>query len=375
MDPVEVRRRNLLAAHEFPYTNPLGTTYDTGNYKRALDRALDTVGYDELRDEQRARRANGARNHLGVGVAVFVDRTAGLPATAYGAVELRPDASLLIRTGSSPYGQGHHTGWAMLASDRLGIPMDRIEVIHGDTDEVPRGGITGGSRSVQKYGSAVVVAADELIELGRDVAAELLEAAVDDIVLDTRSGRLHVAGTPARAVEWLDVARATADNPLKCETDFDAPGSFPFGAYAAVVEVDTETGAVTLNRLVSVDDAGRVLNPMLALGQVHGGVVQGVAQALLEEVVYDGDGNPLNSSFADYLVISATEVPWLEASLTETPTPSNPLGAKGIGESGTIGAPPAVQNAVVDAVAHLGIRHIDMPTSPERVWRAIVDTT
>jgi carbon-monoxide dehydrogenase large subunit len=373
LDPVELRRRNLLRPQDFPYLAPTDVTYDSGDYQRALALALDHVGYDALRAEQAERRARGDSKLPGIGVAVFVDRTAGVAGSEYGAVELRPDGTIRVRTGSSPYGQGHHTAWAMIVADRTGLPLDRIEVVHGDTDVVPRGGVTGGSRSAQKAGSAVAEAAGALVAASRDVAAEMLEAAAEDVVLTTsEGGRFHVAGTPAVSVGWVDIAAHRGADPLACEADFDGAGpTFPFGAYVAVVTVDAETGGVSLDRMVTVDDAGTILNPLLALGQVHGGVAQGVGQALFEEMVYDDEGNPLTSTLADYAVISASELPSFECDLTETPSPHNPMGVKGIGESGTIGAPPAVQNAVVDALSHLGIRHIDMPASPERVWSAI----
>jgi carbon-monoxide dehydrogenase large subunit len=261
----------------------------------------------------------------------------------------------------------------MLVSDRTGVPIERIEVIHGDTDAVPRGGVTGGSRSAQKAGSALVEASDLLVAAARDVAAGVLEAAVDDVVFTVSDGGgFHVAGTPAIWIGWGEIASERGSDPLACESDFAGEGpTCPFGAYVAVVEVDTETGGVRLLRIVTVDDAGTILNPLLALGQVHGGVAQGVGQALFEEMVYDQDGNPLTATFADYAVLSACELPSFECSLIETPSPNNPLGFKGIAESGTIGAPPAVQNAVIDALAHLGVRHIDLPATPERVWAAI----
>jgi carbon-monoxide dehydrogenase large subunit len=375
IDPVELRRRNLLRREDFPYEAPTDVTYDSGDYERALTLALDHAGYEGLRAEQAQRRARGDRRLLGIGVAVFVDRTAGVAGSEYGAVELRPDGSIRVRTGSSPYGQGHHTAWAMIVADRTGVPLERIEVVHGDTDVVPRGGVTGGSRSAQKAGSAVAEAAEALVLAGRDIAAGLLEAAGEDVVLTTADGgRFHVAGTPAISVGWVDVAAYRKADPLACEADFEGGGpTFPFGAYVAVVTVDVETGSVRLDRMVTVDDAGTILNPLLALGQVHGGVAQGVGQALFEEMVYDDAGNPLTSTLADYALISACELPSFECDLTETPSPHNPLGVKGIGESGTIGAPPAVQNAVVDALSHLGVRHIDMPARPERVWSAIRD--
>jgi carbon-monoxide dehydrogenase large subunit len=372
IDPVELRRRNLLGVGDFPYTTPTGVTHDSGDYHKALDLALETAGYPDLRSEQARRRREGSPKLLGIGVATFVDRTAGVPDSEYGAVELRPGGGLLVRTGSSPYGQGHHTAWAMIASERTGISMEQIEVVHGDTDAIPRGGITGGSRSAQRAGVAVFEAAGALVDAARSAAAEALEAAPEDIVFSASDGgRFHVAGAPALTIGWADVALHRGEDRLACESDFTGEATFPFGAYVAVVEVDPETGAVELTRMVSVDDAGTILNPLLAFGQVHGGIAQGVAQALFEEMVYDETGNPLTATFADYPVISAAELPAFECDLVETPSPNNPLGAKGIGESGVIGAPPAVQNAVVDALSHMGVRHIDMPLSPERVWRAI----
>jgi carbon-monoxide dehydrogenase large subunit len=374
LDPADVRRKNLLRGDEQPWSSPTGLTYDSGDYAATFEQVLATVGFDDLRAEQARRREAGDRTLLGIGTSVFIDRTAGVPGPEYGAVQLRADGSVLVLTGSSPYGQGHHTTWAMLVADRTGLPLDRIEVVHGDTDLVPRGGITGGSRSVQKAGAAVADATGALVHEARRRAADLLEAGEGDVVLDVTSGRFHVVGAPgASAVSWADVAAAVGEGgALKCESDFEGSGaSFPFGAYVAVVEVDRDTGFVTLQRFVTVDDAGTIVNPMLALGQVHGGLVQGIAQGMFEEFTYDDDGNPLTSNLADYSVPSAADLPSLECTLTETPTPNNPLGAKGIGESGTIGGPPAVQNAVIDALAHLGVRHVDLPVTPERVWRAV----
>ena len=382
MDPIEVRRRNVIQPDEFPYTAATGLVYDSGDYERGLDRALEMVGLADVRAEQAARREANDPVQVGIGVATFVDRTAGVPSSEYGATELRADGSVLVHTGSSPFGQGHHTSWAMLVADRTGLPLDRIEVMHGDTDIVARGSNTGGSRSVQRAGSAIAQATDGLVDMARTVAADLMEAAVDDVVLDVdRGGVFHVVGTTSVGVSWSDIAgsRATAtgsapaepDRALRCEADYMGSASFPSGAYVAVVDVDTETGKVTLRRLVTVDDAGMILNPLLAHGQVHGGAAQGVAEALLEEFVYDDDGNPLTSTFADYAVISAAELPMFEGALVETPSPGNILGAKGIGESGTIGAPPAVQSAVIDALRPLGVRDLDLPATPERVWQAI----
>ena len=378
MDAVEVRRRNLVPPFSEPHTTPVGTTYDCGDYVGALDRVLRAAGYDELRVEQARRRAAGDTNALGIGVSTYVEVTAGPTAgTEYASIEVHDDGSATVYTGSSPHGQGHQTSFAMIASDTTGIPMDRISVVWGDTDRVPRGGGTMGSRSLQVGGSAVLGASQLVVDEARSLAAELLEASVDDVVLDVGQGRFHVAGTPAIARGWDEVvAFAKQRDPnvaaLQASFDFQASSTtFPFGAHVAVVEVDTETGKPVLRRMVACDDAGRILNPMLLEGQIHGGLAQGAAQALLEEVQYDDEGNPVTANFADYAIVSPTELPSFELVTMETPTTANPLGAKGIGESGTIGSTPAVQNAVVDALSPLGVHHVDMPCTPERVWRAI----
>jgi carbon-monoxide dehydrogenase large subunit len=371
MDPAEVRAKNLVPADQFPYTTATGTNYDCGDYKKALDLALSAAGYESLRKEQAARRASGDPRLMGIGLACYVEITNPLPGGEYGGVEVTPDGKAIIRAGTFSHGQGHATVFAQLVADRLGIDIDDIEFRQGDTDEIRSGQGTMGSRSLQTAGSAVAVASDELVERARDLAAQLLEANVDDIVLDKAGGRFHVAGTPTVAKTWSEVA-ASAGEPLRADSDFTPAGpTFPFGAHVAVVEIDRDTGKVTLDRFVAVDDSGTVFNPLITEGQRHGGIAQGVAQALMEEMVYDEDGNPLTSNLADYGMISAAELPSFELVPMETPTPLNALGAKGIGESGTIGATPAVQNAVVDALAHLGVRHVDMPLTPERVWRAI----
>jgi carbon-monoxide dehydrogenase large subunit len=251
------------------------------------------------------------------------------------------------------------------------VPIERITVLHGDTDEIRSGGLTVGSRSVQLGGSAIAVATTKLIEDARTRAAQMLEAAADDVVLDVDAGRFHVSGTPARSLAWSDVAAADGVA-LAADHDFEAPmPTFPFGTHVAVVEVDTETGGTRLRRHVACDDAGTILNPLLAEGQIHGGIAQGVAQALMEEVVYDEDGTPRTTNFADYPVISSAELPMFELVSMATPTWVNELGAKGVGESGTIGSIPSVYNAVIDAVSHLGVRHLEMPCTPEKVWAAI----
>jgi carbon-monoxide dehydrogenase large subunit len=373
MDPAEVRRRNFIAPDQFPFQTKTGALYDTGQYAEALDKVLTGARYEELRQEQERRRARGDVRQLGIGLSTYVEITAADGAAGETAkLEVSDDGTATVYTGSSPHGQGHHTAWAMLVQEELGIPMDQVTVIHGDTDLIPVGVGTYASRSLQLGGSAVYKAAAEVKDEARHQAADMLEAAQADVVLDTMTGLWQVRGDPDTALSWAQVAGHTSGGSLIADVSFtaDVP-TFPFGAHVSVVEVDTETGQVTLLRHVTVDDAGPVLNPVLAEGQRHGGIAQGAAQALLEEVLYDADGNPLTSTLADYAAITATELPSFELLASETPTTVNPLGVKGIGEAGTIGATPAIQNAVIDALAHLGIRHIDMPATPQRVWTAI----
>lgn len=373
MDPAEVRRRNVIPPEQFPYQTPSGATYDTGRYADSLDAALDAAGYADLRAEQARRRERGDAVQLGIGLSTYVEITAADASDGETARLVVDDGGgATVYTGSSAHGQGHHTAWAMLVQDELGIPMDRVTVRHGDTDTVPQGTGTFGSRSLQIGGSAVHKAAGEVKDQARNLAAELLEAGVDDVTLDTDTGTWQVRGDPATGLGWGQVAVRAGGDGLTAAVTFKGQGpTFPFGAHLAVVEVDTETGKASLVRHVAVDDAGPVVNPVLAEGQRHGGIAQGAAQALLEEVRYDDDGNPLTSTLADYAAITAVELPSFELVDMATPTTLNPLGVKGIGEAGTIGSTPAVQNAVVDAVAHLGVRHIDMPTTPQRVWAAI----
>jgi aerobic carbon-monoxide dehydrogenase large subunit len=374
VDPADVRRKNLLAPFTEPHRTAFGALYDTGDYAAALDKALAAADYPALRKEQAERRASGSVRQLGIGVASYVEITGmgdgeGTPPEENATVEVHPDGTATILTGTSPHGQGHATAWAMLASEELGIPVEKITLKWGDTDLIPEGGGTGGSRSLQQGGAAVQQAAKELIEVARQRAAAELEASAADLVFDKSRSAFNVAGDPEASVPLTQLAE---NERLLIKTVFSQPGAtFPFGTHVAVAEVDTETGKVVLQRVITVDDAGIVLNPLLAEGQRHGGIGQGAAQAFLEEVVYDADGNPLTASFADYPIVSATEVPSYELADMATPTSYNPLGAKGIGEAGSIGSTPAVQNAVIDAVAHLGVRHIDMPVTSRRVWMAV----
>ncbi len=376
LDPAEVRRRNLIAADAFPYQTASGGHYDCGNYVGALDLVLEHAGYDALREEQAARRQGGEARQLGIGLSVYVEITNGINETEFGAVEITASGEAIVLSGSQSQGQGHQTTFAQIAAERLGLPMEKVSVVEGDTDRVARGTGTYGSKSTQIGGAAAAEAAEAVVERAKQLAAEELEASVEDMELDLDKGRFHVTGAPEPALTWADLAGRLSERDalgeLRAEVDFTAPQpTFPFGAHVAVVEVDTETGAVTLERLIAVDDAGRIINPLVAEGQVHGGLAAGIAQALFEELTYDDHGNPLNATLVTYLMPGPTELPSFELVEMETPTPVNPLGAKGIGESGTIGATPAVHNAVIDALAPFGVRHLDMPVNGERVWRAI----
>lgn len=377
MDPAALRRKNFLTPEEFPLTTVTGSLYDSGDYAKPLDKALEVAGYDELRREQAQRRARGARVALGIGLAVYVEVTAGGGAQEYGSVSVDDDGGATVSVGTSAHGQGHATSFAMIVADRLGIPMEQVRFVQSDTAAVPRGGGTGGSRSLQLAGSSVLVAADTVLERAREVVATALEADPGDITaVEGGTGGLGVAGVPDRALTWRQIAAAAAEQGVSLSEarDESQPGAtYPFGAHVSVVEVDLDTGRVTPRRHVAVDDCGTVLNPVLVAGQQHGGLAQGISQALWEGFAYDADGNPTSGTFADYLLPTAAELPSYEAVSTETPTPYNPLGAKGIGEAATIGSTPAVQNAVVDALAPLGVRHVDMPLTPERVWRTIRD--
>ncbi len=382
IDPIELRRRNLLANDVFPFTTLTGITYDSGAYSTPLDAAARLSGYEDLRREQAARRANGNRSLLGIGVSVYVEITAGGGTSEYGAVTVNDDGSATVNAGTSAHGQGHQTAFAMIVNSQTGIPMENIHLAAVDPDVVPSGGGTGGSRSLQLGGSAVLRATESLVDKAKHLAAQLLEADVGDIVVDTTTGTVGVAGVPTKGLDWATLAKSAADNGsvdhsdgtlgLAAQLDFhQGEATFPFGAHVAVVEVDQDTGKVTLLRHIAVDDCGTVLNPLLVEGQQHGGVAAGISQTLYEQVLYDNDGNPLTGNFMDYGIPSAAEFPSFEVHSTETPTPLNPLGAKGIGEASTIGSTPAVQNAVIDALAHLGVRHIDLPCTSEVVWRTI----
>lgn len=397
IDPVELRRRNLIRTAEHPFTSATGMTYDGGDYPALLQDAVARIGYAEERHEQAARRADARRPWRGIGVAMWMDCTPMNRPAEHASIDVQPDPDgpaglrVLVRDGANDQGQAHRTTWALLINAATGVPVDAVRLGLGDTDHVPSGEGTGSARSTMLAGGAVAAAAAVVAEQARHLGAHLLEAAADDVVLGP--GGAAVRGTPARAVTWATLARA-ATHPeqvpgalarriaadrgclptggLGAAVDFEQPGpTFPSGCHAAVVDVDRETGRVQLRRFVAVDDCGTVVNATVVEGQQHGGIAQGIAQALFEEMVYDADGNPLTSTFAEYAVPSAAELPGLDVTVRPTPSPVNALGVRGIGQAGAIGSTVAVQNAVVDALAHLGVRHIDLPLTPERVWRSI----
>ncbi|HEY5153599.1 MAG TPA: xanthine dehydrogenase family protein molybdopterin-binding subunit, partial [Acidimicrobiales bacterium] len=391
IDPVELRRRNFIKPEQFPYTAFTGLVYDSGDYDGALDKALEMVGYDSLRTEQERRRAAGGTRHLGIGVSSYFEMCglapsrvlASLNYTAGGwesaTVRVTPTNKVQVVTGATPHGQGHETSWSMIVADRLGVDPADVEVLHSDTALSPLGLDTYGSRSLAVGGVAISLALDKVVDKARTIAAHLMEAAEEDLEFD--HGTFSVRGSPDHAVPLAAVAfeAFTAHNlpdgmepNLEAHVTYDPPNfSWPFGTHICVVEVDEETGSVEVVKYVAVDDCGNQINPLIVEGQVHGGVVQGMAQALFEQAVYDDDGNLTTSTLADYLVPAASDVPSITTGSTITPSPTNPLGVKGIGEAGTIGAAPAVINAIVDALAPLGVTDITMPASPQTVWSAI----
>ncbi|MGW7402699.1 xanthine dehydrogenase family protein molybdopterin-binding subunit [Streptomyces sp. NPDC054833] len=391
LDPVELRRRNWIRHEEFPYTSIAGLTYDSGNYEAATEKALALFGYDDLRAEQHKRNERGDPVRLGIGVSTYTEMCGLAPSRVlrdlrYAAggweaasIRMLPTGKVEVVTGTSPHGQGHVTCWSQIAADVLGVPFEDVEVVHGDTKAAPQGMDTYGSRSLVVGGAAVHRAAEKVVEKARKVAAHLLEASEQD--LDFSGGVFSVKGSPEARRTIQEVAFETFsshDLPDGMEPTINAEHlvdpenfSYPHGTHLCAVEVDTETGRTTIRSYVCVDDVGRVVNPMIVEGQVHGGVAQGIAQALFEEAVYDDEGNLVTGTMADYLVPSAADLPDFVTDRTETPATSNPLGAKGVGESGTIASTPAVVNAVVDALRPLGVQDVRMPCTPERVWQAV----
>ena len=386
--PDEIRRRNYIGADQFPYNSAAGLVFDSGEYAGSLDKALELVGYDDVRAEQASRRAESSTKELGIGISTYVEMCGLAPSRVlaslnYSAggwesatVRLLPTGKVEVVSGSTPHGQGHETCWSMIVADKFGIDPADVEVLHSDTAISPIGLDTYGSRSLAVGGIAIEMAADRVLAKAKRIAAHQLECAEED--LEFVGGEFRVRGTPssAMAIQAVAFEAFTAHNlpdglepNLSAEATYDPPNfTFPFGTHISVVEVDTETGAVALVRYVAVDDCGNQINPLIVEGQVHGGVVQGVAQALWEEAAYDGDGNLRNPTMVDYLVPSAAEVPNIELGHTVTPSPTNSLGVKGIGEAGTIGSAPCVINAIVDALSPYGITDVEMPATPERVW-------
>ncbi|MFI1169742.1 xanthine dehydrogenase family protein molybdopterin-binding subunit [Streptomyces sp. NPDC020801] len=391
LDPIEVRRRNWIGHEEFPYTTVAGLTYDSGNYEAATDKALALFGYDDLRAEQRKRNERGDPVRLGIGVSTFTEMCGLAPSRVlrdlrYGAggweaaaIRMLPTGKVEVVTGTSPHGQGHVTCWSQIASDVLGVPFEDVEVVHGDTQAAPQGMDTYGSRSLVVGGIAVHRAAQKVVDKARKVAAHLLEANEDD--LEFAGGVFSVKGSPEARKTIQEVAFETFlshDVPDGMEPTINAEHlldpenfSYPHGTHLCAVEVDTETGFTRIRSYVCVDDVGRVVNPVIVEGQVHGGLAQGIAQALYEEAVYDDEGNLVSGTMADYMVPAAPDLPDFVTDRTETPAVSNPLGVKGVGEAGTIASTPAVVNAVVDALRPLGVQDVRMPCTPERVWQAV----
>jgi len=391
MDPMELRRKNWITHEEFPFTTVAGLTYDSGNYEAATDKALEMFGWDDLRAEQQQRRDAGDPIQLGLGISTFTEMCGLAPSRvlgslSYGAggwetasIRMLPSGKVEVVTGSSPHGQGHDTAWSQIVADQLGVGFDDVEVLHGDTASSPRGLDSYGSRSLVVGGIAVVKAAEKVVAKARKIAAHLLEANEDD--LDFKDGSFSVRGTPDTKIGIQETALAVfaahnypegIEPSLDSEATFDPENfSFPHGTHLCATEVDTETGRVTIRKYVCVDDVGELVNPVIVEGQVHGGLAQGIAQALFEEAVYDAEGNLTTGTFVDYTIPSATDLPHFDTANTVTASTTNPLGVKGVGEAGCIASTPAVVNAVVDAVRHRGVNDVQMPMTPERVWRAL----
>jgi aerobic carbon-monoxide dehydrogenase large subunit len=391
MDPVELRKKNFIQPGEFPYTQNFGLVMDSGEYGKSLDRAMELIGYEQLRRDQEQARSQG--RYLGIGVSTWIEicgfgpsaatapATGGLGLVESAQVRVFPTGSVSVFTGTHAHGQGHETTFAQIVADTLGVPYEQIEIRHGDTAEGTGFGYgTYGSRSLAVGGMAIRVSSQKVVEKARQIAAHLFEAAPEDVAYD--QGRFYVKGSPDNAKAFGEIAFAAygaslpqgMEQGLEAVTFFDPPNFvWPFGAHIAVVEVDPETGAVDLQQYVAVDDCGNIINPMIVEGQLHGGIVQGIAQALFEEMVYDDDGTLRSGTFTDYSMPTANEIPNLVTDSTVTPSPTNELGVKGIGEAGTIAASAAIINAICDALKPLGIKHVDMPASPDRLWKQIKD--
>ncbi|SNB66475.1 aerobic carbon-monoxide dehydrogenase large subunit [Thermoflexus hugenholtzii] len=385
MDPAELRRRNFIPPEKFPYRSALGWTYDSGNYVAALDRALELIGYEELRREQEERRRRGEL--MGIGISSYTEIVGAGPSHTFDIAGLKmfdsceirvhPTGKILARFGTRHQGQGHETTYAQIIAHELGVSVEDVLVEEGDTDTAPYGLGTYASRSTPTAGAAAAMCARRIREKARKIAAHLLEAAEEDIVWE--EGRFIVRGVPGKSVTFPQVAFAAYTNPppgmepgLEAVYYYDPPNlTFPFGTYVCVVDIDKGTGQVKVRRFVGVDDCGTVINPMIVEGQIHGGLTEGFAIAFMQEIAYDENGNCLSSNFTEYLIPTAVETPRWELDRTVTPSPHHPLGAKGVGESANVGSPAAFVNAVVDALSHLGVRHIDMPITPWKIWRIL----
>jgi carbon-monoxide dehydrogenase large subunit len=387
MDPAEIRFRNFIQPDQFPYKSPTGWEYDSGNYPAALRKALDKIGYQELRKEQAEKRARGEL--MGIGISTFTEIVGAGPSHTFdilgikmfdsAEIRVHPTGSAIVRIGVQTQGQGHETTFAQIVADELGLPVENIIVEHGDTDTAPYGLGTYASRSTPVAGAATAVAARKIREKAKQIAAHLLEVSADD--LEWVDHKFQVKGSPGSSKTMPEIAFAAYTNHpqgmeagLEAVDYYDPPNlTFPFGAYVCVVDIDRGTGMVKIRRFLSIDDCGTVINPMIVEGQVHGGLTMGMAPALMEEIVYDENGNNRSGTFMDYLLPTAMETPAWETDRTVTPSPHHPFGAKGVGESATVGAPPAIANAVVDALSHLGVRHIDIPITPWKVYQILAE--
>lgn len=384
-DPAEFRLKNFIQPEQFPYKSPTGWTYDSGNYAAALKLAMDMLGYEELRKEQAEKRARGEL--MGIGISCFTEVVGAGPSKDFDILGLKmfdsceirihPTGKAIARIGVQTQGQGHETTFAQIIAEELGLPASHIEVEHGDTDTAPYGLGTYASRSTPTAGAATAMAARKIKAKAKKIAAHLLEVNEDD--LEWNVNKFQVKGSPEQAKTIQDIAFAAYTNHpqgmeagLEAVNYYDPPNlTFPFGSYICVVDIDKGTGEVKIRRFVAVDDCGHIINPLVVEGQIHGGLTMGLAPAMFEEIVYDENGQNLSGTFMDYLLPTAVETPKWELGKTITPSPHHPLGAKGVGESPTVGAPPAIANAVVDALWHLGVRHIDIPITPQKVWKLL----